>query len=210
MEKPIGVKIKDIELTDVRITMDVLTAFGTDVFDEDNENDHMDIVRGKITYFDPELFDEEGIDDQEIGSFTCKILYGDEEKIYNSLENSSLSDSQYAQELFDVKYLNDGRISYCVKEEYYELMPEIYENRFMILDRVEIDEMYRGNKILDRVIHTIRRTFNIHIFIKPFPLQHEGNQDPLTFKHDLGKVVKSYKRNGFQRGRKRSPYFILW
>jgi hypothetical protein len=210
MEKPIGVKIKDIELTNVRITMDVLTAFGTDVFDDDNDNEHMDIVKGKITYFDPELFDEEGIDDQEIGSFTCKILYGDEQKIYNALENSSLCDSQYAQELFDVRYHNDGRISYSVREEYYELMSEVYENRFMIFDRVEIDEMYRGNKILGRVIHTIRRTFNMQIFTKPYPLQHEGNENPLTFKHDLRKVVNSYKRIGFKRGRKRSEYFILW
>lgn len=210
MEKPIGIKVKDIELSNVRITMEILTAFGTDIFDDDNENTHEDTVIGKITYFDPELYTEEGIDDQEIGSFKLRILYGPMEKIYHTLLEASITELRYEDELFDIEYLNDGRIRYDVKKEYEDLMFEVYENKFIILDRVEINEMYRGNGILGRVIHTVRRTFNMSILTKPFPLQHEGNSDETTFKKDLRKVVNSYKKVGFERGRKRSPYFILW
>lgn len=210
MEKPIGIKIKEIELSNIRIKMEVHEAHATDIYDDDNENEHQDRIHGEIFYFDPELLDEEGIDDDVIGTFELRMLYGSEEKVYNTLSNGSIVDVRYEEEIFDIKYMDDGGVRYSLRDEYYDLMPEVYENSFMILDRVEIKEMYRGNGILGRVIDTIKRTYRQSILTKPFPLQHEGNEDPITFRSDMRKVVNAYKKCGFERGRKRSGLFIKW
>lgn len=210
MEKPIGVKIKDIELSNIRIMMEYNEAIGTDIFDDDNENEHVDHIHGEILYFDPELFDEENIDDEVIGTFKLRMLYGPMEKIYNTFICASITDVRYEEEIFDIEYMDDGRIRYDVRDEYWELLPEVYENSFMILDRIEIKEMYRGKGILKRTIDTIKRTYRQPILTKPFPLQHEGDEDITTFKSDMRKVVNAYKKCGFVRGRKRSKFLIQW
>jgi GNAT superfamily N-acetyltransferase len=202
METAVEIKVKDIDLTDVRVKMELHEGYGTDMFDENNENDYIDLIVGEILYFD---HDEKN--DKVIGKFKLKMLYGSEQKIFTTLDNQSITDLKYAEELFDVTYSING-YSLEVREEYEDLMSEIYENSFLILDRIEIDENYRGNGILGKVMDTIYRVYKQPILTLPFPLQHEGNCNSDTFKADRIKVVNAYKKCGFKRKRKRSAYFV--
>ena len=210
MEKTLEVKRIKIDLTCIRVKMEVDESSGVnidiDIEDEiDDDNEYEDIIYGEILCSDPHL----DLYNKVVGTFKLRILFGTVENIYNTLAYSSITNLRYEEEIFKINYSDRG-ISYQVREEYDELMPEVFDNSFIILDRIDIVEQYRGNGILRKVINTIRRIFRNHILTKPFPLQHEGNINPENYKSDLKKVVDSYKKCGFKRVRKRSEYFVKW
>ncbi len=209
MNNPTKVKLQEVLTSEVYFNFNYYSPPGTDVFDEDNDNTHKDKISGKIQYFDCEAFDEDGIDDYTIGTFNAEILYGGEEKIFSALEyGGSITDVRYQDELFVVNS-NGG---FHVRECYYDLMSEVYENKFMILNRVEINDLYRGHGILKKVVEFLSKTFNVPILIKPYPLQYEGEgkDNDIEFKLDLKKVESAYRKCGFKRSRPRSEYMIKW
>ena len=213
MNTPTKVKLEEVLLSEVYFKFDYYSPPGTDIFDDDNENTHRDILSGKIMYFDCEAFDEDGIEDYSIGTFKAKILYGGEDKIYRCLEyDGSITDVRYQDELFVVKDDVYGGRYVNVRECYYDLMSEVYENKFMILDKVEINDLYRGHGVLKKLIPFLTKTFKIPILIKPYPLQYEGEgmDNDIQFKLDLKKVENSYRKCGFKKGRPKSEYMIKW
>ena len=210
MDKLLKVKLKEVSVDEVYFNFNYRHSPGTDIFDEDNDNLHRDYVKGTIEYFDTEAFDEDGIDDYKIGSFECDIVYGDERKIYDALEyGGSITDVPYGSEIFDIEY-SEGGISFCIKEEYEDLVPEVYENKIMLLDKVEINELYRGHGVVKKLIDFLQNTFKCPIILKPFPLQYEGEGKDNTkeFKKCLKKVTDAYKKCGFKKVIKGSEFMI--
>jgi hypothetical protein len=210
MEKITKLKPKKIQLSDVRVKMTIEEPFGVEIYndEEQEENDisYEDHITGEIIYGDFDLVHDEY--EKVIGTFKMRILHGTEEKIYNTLSNTSIIDIRYEEEIFNIKYYKDGRTVYHLKDEYFNLIPEVYENLFIILDRIEINEMYRGNGVLNKVINTIHRIYRSPILTKPFPLQHEGKGNTKNFKSDMKKVINSYMKCGFKKPKNRSSFLI--
>jgi GNAT superfamily N-acetyltransferase len=210
MIKPTKVKLKEVSINEVYFNFNYRHSPGTDIFDEDNDNDHRDTIKGTIEYFDCEAYDEDGIEDYKIGEFECDIVYGDERKIFNTIEyGGSITDVQYQSELFDIKYTDRG-IGYRVRDEYVDLFPEVYENKIMLLDKIEINDLYRGHGIGKKLITFLERTFNCPIVLKPYPLQYEGKgmDKDKEFNKDLKKVVNAYKKCGFKKVRRGSEFMV--
>lgn len=210
METPLKVKLKEVSVDEVYFNFNYRQSPGTDIFDDDNDNLHRDYVRGTIEYFDTEAFDEDGMEDYQIGTFKFDIVYGDERKIYDALEyGGSISDVPYGAEMFDIEH-SEGGIRFCIKEEYEDLVPEIYENKIILLDRVEINELYRGHGVIKKLIDFLQTTFNCPIILKPFPLQYEasGKNNNKEFKQSLKKVTEAYKKCGFKKVIKGSEFMI--
>jgi hypothetical protein len=210
MNTPTKVKLKEVSVSEVYFNFNYRHSPGTDIFDENNDNNHRDSIKGTIEYFDCEAYDEDGIEDYKIGEFKCDIVYGDEMKIFNSIEyGGSITDVPYQSELFDIQYTENGMI-FRVNDEYEELFSEVYENRIMLLDKIEINDLYRGHGIANKLITFLKRTFNCPIILKPYPLQYEGEgkDNDKEFKRDLKKVVDSYKKCGFKKVRKGSDFMV--
>ena len=144
--------------------------------------------------------------------FDADIMSGSESKIYNTLEyGGSITDVRYQDEIFEIEHSVNG-IQYWVREEYEDLIPEVYENRFMILNRVEVKDFYRGHGILNKLVKFLSTTFRVPILIKPYPLQYEGKgeDNEKQFKKDLKKVVDAYSKCGFVKPYPKSEYMIKW
>lgn len=205
-------RISSMVLEGVSFNFSYSGALGADPFDEINDNECKDCIDGNIEYFDADSFEEDEIDTFGIGRFNCEIIYGSEEKVYNALEyGGSITDVRYQDEIFKIKHTPHGT-QFIVREEYEELLPEIYENKFMILERVEVKEFFRGHGVITKLIPFLSRTFSCPILIKPYPLQYEGEGKDNTknFKNDLRKVVESYEKCGFVRPYPKSEFMIKW
>jgi hypothetical protein len=127
-------RISNVVLEGVSFKFNYSGALGADPYDELNDNECKDTVEGDIEYFNDEEFDGEGC--FNVGKFNCSIMYGSELSIYNSLEyGGSITDVRYQDEIFNIKHTHRGT-QFSVKEEYDNLFPHIYDNKFMILDRV--------------------------------------------------------------------------
>lgn len=205
-------RISSIVLEGVSFNFSYSGALGADPYDEINDNECKDCIDGSIEYFDADAFEEDEIDTFGIGRFSADIIYGSEEKIYSTLEyGGSITDVGYQDEIFKIRTNYRGS-HFTVREEYEELMPEIYENKFMILERVEVKDFFRGHGIISKLIPFLSRTFSCPILIKPYPLQYEGEgkDNSKEFKKDLNKVVESYEKCGFVRPYPKSEYLIKW
>ena len=185
-------------------------ALGADPYDELNDNECRDTIEGEIDYFDADAFEEDGIDSFNVGNFKCSIIFGSELSVYSTLD-SSITDVRYQDEIFKIKHTPHGT-QFIVREEYEELLPEVYENKFMIIDRVEVKEFFRGHGVISKLIPFLSRTFSCPILLKPYPIQYEGKGKDNTkdFKRDLNKVVESYMKCGFVRPYPKSEFLIKW
>jgi hypothetical protein len=212
MEKITKLKPKKIQLSDVRVKMTIEEPFGVEIYNdeeqEENDTSYEDYITGEIIYGDFDLVYDEY--EKVIGTFKMRILHGTEQKIYHTLSNTSITDIRYEEEIFNIKYYKNGSTTYHLKDEYFNLIPEVHENLFIILDRIEINEMYRGNGVLNKVINTIHRIYRSPILTKPFPLQYEGKGegDTKNFKSDMKKVINSYMKCGFIKPKNRSSFLI--
>lgn len=203
-------RISSIVLDGISFKFDYSGALGADPTDELNDNECRDTIEGEIDYFDADAFEEDGIDSFNVGMFSCSIIFGSELSIYKTLD-SSIVDVGYQDEIFKIRTNYRGS-HFTVREEYEELMPEIYENKFMILERVEVKDFFRGHGIITKLIPFLSRTFSCPILIKPYPLQYEGEgkDNSKEFKKDLNKVVESYEKCGFVRPYPKSEFMIKW
>jgi GNAT superfamily N-acetyltransferase len=205
-------RISDILIDGISFNFNYIGATGADPFDDDNENSCKDSIDGKIDYFDVDAYEEDDIDEYSIGTFDADILYGSEEKVYSTLEyGGSITDVRYQDEIFEIEHTEFGT-RYWLRSQYDDLLPEVYENRFMILNRVEVKEFYRGKGVLKKLVDFLSDTFRVPILIKPYPLQYEGEGKDCDkeFKKDLKKVVNAYKKCGFIKPYPKSEYMIKW
>jgi hypothetical protein len=182
-----------------------------DDIDDDNTNDteFINFIDGEIKMYDLDSPDSGDKDDIIIGTFSLKLLWGTEQMIYESLDNHSMNTATYSDELF-----NDDM---DVKDEYYDLMGEVYENRFLIINEINIKEEYRGQGIVKKLINTINITYHCKMVLIPFPLQYQptnDNEEELKLLPPISgpmrKVINSYKRCGFKKPKPSSLLMIKW
>lgn len=200
-------RIKDVLLGGISFNFNYNSSEG-DIFDDEDDFNCTDTIEGKIEYFDVDAYEEDGIEEYNVGKFDADILIGSEDKIFNTLEyGGSICDVRYQDEIFEM-----NGAQYWVREEYEGLLPEVYENRFMILNRVEVKDFYRGHGILNKLVNFLSKTFRVPILIKPYPLQYEGKgeDNEKQFKKDLKKVVDAYSKCGFVKPYPKSEYMIKW
>lgn len=195
----------DIKLVTIHTTSLVSVDPREDIDDTNiDSTEFINHINGEIKMYD---FDEDDKDDViTIGKFELMLLWGTHEMMYESLDEHSSSSSFYGEELFE-----DG----WIKDEYEILAPEAYGNRFLIVEKVEIKEEYRGRGIIDKLIQTLDNTYGCRMVLKPFPLQYEGINDDEEalkllppFEESLKKVIKSYKKCGFKKPKRNSQLMI--
>jgi len=203
-------RISSMVLDGVSFRFNYSGALGADPYDELNDNECRDIIEGEIDYFDADAFEEDGIDSFNVGKFKCSIIFGSELSVYSTLD-SSITDVNYQDEIFNIKTSYRGS-HFTLRDEYSELLPDGYENKFMILDRVEVKEFFRGHGVISKLIPFLSRTFSCPILLKPYPIQYEGKGKDNTkkFKEDLYKVTESYMKCGFVRPYPKSEFLIKW
>ena len=165
-------------------------------------------ISGEIKMYDFSKNDNN--DTITIGKFQLMLLWGTDEMIYESLDNHSFSTSFYSQELYE-----DSNTT--MKDEYYNLAPDVFDNRFLIIENVEIDKEYRGRGIIKKLIETLNITYCIPMVLKPFPLQYEGtfgDEEVLKtlppFEESLKKVINSYKKCGFKKPKRNSQLMVRY
>lgn len=165
-----------------------------------------------ISEYNGEIFnfgDEEN-DDIVLAKFKFSIVYGDDNTIYETLDNQSEYTSQFGEEIYDYDEVCDYMF---VKEEYDDLL---MFNKFIILDEVKIKEQYRGQGLIKNFINTLNRMYGLPIILKPFPLQYQPTNDNDEYikslppiKGAMKKVVDSYKKCGFRKVKRNSEFMIL-
>ena len=201
----------DLKLVTIHTTSFVSIDPRDDIEDDNemNETEFIQFIDGKIKMFDLDSPGDDDKDDIIIGEFSLKLLWGTEQMIYESLENHSRNTSTYSDELFD----DDMN----VKDEYYDLMSETYENRFLIVDEIKIKEQYRGQGVVKKLIDTINFTYHCPMVLIPFPLQYQpthDNEEELKLLPPINgpmrKVVNSYKRCGFKKPKPSSLLMVKW
>ena len=201
----------DLNLVTIHTNSFVKVDPRDDIDDDTNDVEFIQFIDGEIKMYDLDL-DSSGSDDKDdiiVGKFSLKLLWGTERMIYESLENHSRDTATYSDELFD----DDIN----VKDEYYDLMDEIYENRFLIVNEINIKEEYRGQGIVKKLIDTIKLTYHCPMVLIPFPLQYQPTHDneeelkllpPIT--GPMRKVINSYKRCGFKKPKPSSLLMVKW
>jgi GNAT superfamily N-acetyltransferase len=162
----------------------------------DNE---LDLITGSIKF--SEDIDENDADEITIGEFKAYFLTNGIENFCVQLDDYSIDSQAYADELKHITY--------------HEMFEDCF--RLIVLSEIKIDEDYRGNGVLKKVIETLEHYFLCPIFVKPYPLQHgeiiNNNKelfDYEQYKKDLKKVKTAYKKCGFKTIRKRSEYMVYY
>jgi hypothetical protein len=166
-------------------------------FDEDDIGD-LDIISGTIKLMDFTKDHFHHTEDAIIGEFEAYYLTEGFDNFLIQLDNHSINSSQYGEEL---------------NQQVYEDLLE-FDNNLIILSTVEINEEYRGNGIIKKVVETLQHYFKCPIMVKPFPLQYcktvettkeIGNKQ---YKLDLKKVKNAYEKCEFKTIKKRSEYMM--
>jgi len=201
---------KHIDLSLVTIHTSSFTSIDPrEHVDDFNANDieFMQFIDGQIKMYNFSNDKDNG--DIIIGEFKLKLLWGSENMIYETLDNHSINTATYSDELFDDN-MN-------VKDEYYDLMPEVHENRFLIVEKIKIKEEYRGQGIVRKLIDTLDKTYHIPMILIPFPLQYQETRDneeqlkllpPIS--GPMRKVINSYKKCGFVKPKRNSLLMVKW
>jgi hypothetical protein len=199
----------DLNLVTIHTNSFVKVDSRDDIDDDTDDNEFIQFIDGQIKMYDLDSPSDEDKDDIIIGEFSLKLLWGTEQMIYESLDNHSMNTATYSNELFD----DDMN----VKDEYYDLMCEIYENRFLIISEISIKEEYRGQGIVKKLIDTINITYRCPMVLIPFPLQYQPTNDnkeelkllpPIS--GPMRKVVNSYKKCGFKKPKRNSLLMVKW
>jgi hypothetical protein len=115
---------------------------------------------------------------------------------YFDLDNYESSTSEYAEEIYHVIERYSGRVSIDLKQEYCD-----FDFGFLIVDDVELIPKHRGKGIIGELIKSLDKKHELPMFLKPFPLQWEGEVNDTNkseFEKDLLKVKTSYLNCGFK------------
>ena len=103
---------------------------------------------------------------------------------------------------------NDDEYGYI--KEWVVNIGEYKDVNVLCVNRVEIDEQYRGNGILKYLTNTLLKAFKCPIILKAYPLQFEGIDDqPKEFKKASLKLRKAYMNSGFAPLKRGSEYMYI-
>jgi hypothetical protein len=208
--------LNDNKMRKKKIDLSLVTIHTSSLVSVDPRNDldgtniynteFIQFITGEIKMYN---LDSDNDDVIILGNFKLMLLWGTEEMIYESLDSHSRNTVTYGDELFD-EDMN-------VKDEYYDLMCEIYENRFLIVEEININEEYRGQGVVKKLIDTINLTYRCPMVLIPFPLQYQpthDNEEELKLLPPINgpmrKVVNSYKRCGFKKPKPSSLLMVKW
>lgn len=162
-----------------------------------NELSNFIPIGGKINFYSGGLDGE----DKTIGSFSLYLITGNIRQILSALDGYSFNTSTYFEEIL------------TYEDDYLDIL--YGHEKLMLLNRITIDEEYRGNGLIKHLIKTIDRIYEAPIMLKPYPLQFEltdDNEEEIeklgSIKPHMKKVVKSYEKCGFIRVHKKSEFMI--
>jgi hypothetical protein len=129
--------------------------------------------------------------EKKVGTFNMLLITGTENQILEALDEESFETSTTFYNVF------------CNNEdEFNELYEDTYGNcRLLVLERLILNEDYRGYGIANHLITNLDRMFCCPIVLQAFPLQHKPGDMKKSkncpIRKDLVKVIKSYEKCGF-------------
>lgn len=152
------------------------------------------------------LFIDIMLDDKKIGSLEGIMFFndvGDINALFTSMEDFSTLKalnkyvfsccSEIAKEIFiKSKYSDD---------DYTLIWDEEEGNCFklLIIERIFIEEKYRGMGIMKLLLNWIYKVFNVPMVLKAFPLQYSIRPPKSGFTKANRKVIDAYLKCGFKR-----------
>ena len=127
--------------------------------------------------------------------------------------------SMEASECYDVLFTKKGDLRKAFWDQYYGL-EEFFARDFHFLERIEVNENFKGNDIAGIATRIYLENFanaDDVAYLKAFPLQHESqfNDKPYNreFKGDLkssqSKLCRYYEHLGYRRIGKTEHFFFV-
>lgn len=146
------------------------------------------------------LFIDIMLDNKKIGSLEGIMFFddaGDINSIFESIDEYSMDCTEIAQQIFIPSKYCDG--------DYTLIWDEVEEICFklLIIERIFIEEEYRGMGIMKILVRWIKRVFDTDMVLKAYPLQYCSRENSTIPKSGFAKakkkVVDAYLKSGFKR-----------
>lgn len=166
------------------------------------------------------LLNEEDGPGRIVGSMEAsKLSYGEMLRREVSLEMAFDDFSMESSECYKVLFTKEGDLREAFWDPSYEL-EEYFARDFHFLERIEINEDFKGNGIAGIATQIYLENFancNDVAYLKAFPLQHEirFKDKPYNrkfkggFKVNQAKLCQYYERLGFRRIEKTEHFFFV-
>lgn len=186
------------------------------------KNNHFGLLsQGESTWmeheFDIVVYDNDGVEAVAGHMSVHKLNIGDAMRQKLSLDMVFDDFSQGASDCYMAIFDNEGYIRKRFQDEYYGQMEDLF-NDFHLLNRVEIDEAFKGKGLVGIATQIYLENFangSDVAYFKAFPLQYEGNDKPYKrrFTGDLKSCEKKlctyYQSLGFRRIGKTPHFFFV-
>ena len=173
-----------------------------------------------IRYSFDVLLDEEDSPGQIVGSMQAsKLSYGEMSRRRLPLWMAFDDFSMEASACYDVLFTKKGKLRKAFWHQYYGL-EEYFARDFHFLERIEVNEKFKGNGIAGIATRIYLENFASYddvAYLKAFPLQHESRFDDKPynrefkgdFKASQAKLCKYYERLGFRRIGETEHFFFV-
>lgn len=204
--------MKKVKINKQDIVFEVVTHFGTDEHHELLGEDFVKIYPLKVRIVLSEGENES--DDKIIGTLNGYFFSEAEATYcYEAMDNHSYELCDLADEFiepFSVGFEEEDEDDDYLKQWVVDI-DEHKDTNVLIINRVFIDEEYRGNGILKDLINVVAYSHNkCPIILKAFPLQYEGIEEQESgFRKASLKVRKAYMNCGFTPLKRGSEYMYL-